>query len=144
MTHDELVQHQLWVLLFTLLSIAAFVIGIMISVIFYDWIIVALIRHLHIRVYPEAINIAMSIYSRPDTWTGDKMLQHAHVGTIDARYVKYLDVETRHGTWKPNAIERRIIFEAASWHYKQATKIRTDRIKGVIMQGLAQPVIAKS
>jgi hypothetical protein len=115
------------------------------TAIFFDRIIVALIRHLHIRVYPEAINIALSIYSRPDIWTEKNgHLHHVHLGTIDARKVGVVDVAMRAGTWAPNFIERRIIFEATSWHIKRTKQIKAESLKRDVMQKLTQPLISGS
>ena len=83
----------------------------------YDRIVVSLMRRFNICVYPTAISIAMLLIEHPEQWSADQhRMSHPDIGSIWTANDAYgLKIETAFGTWKPNAIERRIIRDAVDW-----------------------------
>ena len=83
----------------------------------YDRIIVSLMRRFNIHIYPTAISIAVLLTEHPEQWSSDKhYMSHPDIGSIWTANAAYgLRIETAFGTWKPNAIERRIIRDAVDW-----------------------------
>jgi hypothetical protein len=82
-----------------------------------DRIVVALVAYSGLPLFPLAMSIANLVYQKPDEWSaGSHKMTHRKVGSIwTANCAHGLHVETDFGCWKPNWIERRIIYDAVRW-----------------------------
>ena len=97
----------------------AFVGGAMFFGIHYDIVAVFVLRCLNAPVYQEARALAGTIYRHPEQWTvTSQQFEHPSLGKIRySQHANILEVEgPGFGVWGPNAIERRIIFDACQWY----------------------------
>jgi len=96
------------------------------AIVCYDRVIVYCMRLCNIRIYPEAVGIALLIYQHPDEWKpGTHRMFHPKIGDIwTANEAHGLHIETDVGKWVPNKIERRIIRDAVDWRIKTYVKMR--------------------
>lgn len=94
-----------------------------------DRFIVNIIRLFNIPVCQTAVMIAISIVQQPDQWRASShSLTHKEVGHIWSANGAYgLHLDTLSGKWKPNWIERRIIYEAVDWRLKNYIRVQTQK-----------------
>jgi hypothetical protein len=114
------------ILLFTALFGLVFTVPL-----YFDHVVVILLRRLGIPAYPTAVGIAVSIVNHPEQWSSDGYkLVHPDIGTIWIANAAYgIHVDTLMGRWTPNLIERRIIREAVDWRIGRYVR---DRLEVVV------------
>lgn len=85
----------------------------------YDRIIVFVLRKLQIYIFPTAIEISNSINRSPKLWeVTDKEVinKKANISIMTSYDADRLKVLIARVEWKPNKIERRIIWDASNSH----------------------------
>jgi hypothetical protein len=101
------------------LASCAVVFGAVVCAVNYDIVAVFFLRLVNAPVYLEARRIAGLIYQHPEQWTVSAYtFKHPAIGQIShASLPEILDLDGEgFGHWKPTAIERRIIADAARWY----------------------------
>lgn len=95
--------------------------GVVCVVTWHERIVLVLLCLFNVKVFPEARAVALLLYQHPEQWTSDDFrMSHATVGSIWIANEAYgLKVETPFGSWKPCALERRIIRDAVDWRLKE-------------------------
>jgi hypothetical protein len=103
----------------------AIVAGIIVAGVNFDRIAVFVLSVLNAPVYEEARRIAASIYNTPQQWKpGIYGLTHERIGSICSSSLAcslYLSGDA-YGTWQPNFVERRIIYDAVRWHRRMSIR----------------------
>lgn len=100
--------------------------GFIVAVVNGDRLVVIACCLLRLPVFVEARMIAALIHQRPEEWSsGRRSLHHASVGSITVSVAPlHVDVSTALGNWRPNAFERRIIWDAAQWRLRTYVRQR--------------------
>jgi hypothetical protein len=118
-------------ILLMIASLTALLIAVATILVHLDYVIVRLMRHFHIFLYPDAIKLAMSLESDPawQTYTAHSVV-HPTIGRIefhDCPSLLHLGIN-QHIDWKPNWIERRIIADSAQVMVRRMIREHLDRI----------------
>lgn len=110
------------------LAVAGFVIAAM----NYDYIAVLVLRMINAPVFPEARMVAALMYQHPEQWKADSYgMEHSKVGRMRLGY-RSIEISGPFGSWEPNTIERRILWEAIKWY-------RAAYIKSLLVKALDEP-----
>ena len=105
-------------------SMWALLMGAMAVLMNYDRIIARAVEWFEIPFWLEAQIIAASIHRSPEEWEVSRSsMKHPALGEINT--YSSISVEIfghRFGRWQPNAIERRIIWNAIEWRQRSAIR----------------------
>ena len=94
--------------------------GVVAAIMNFDRIAVLALREIETPFFREAWAVAELIYRRSEPWQVDRYeLTHPKVGRISHfGYAVGLSVSGPFGEWRPNFIERRIIWNAIAWRQR--------------------------
>jgi hypothetical protein len=102
-------------------------------------VLVVAVRGLGMGVFfPTAVGVATLIVNHPEQWSSDKYrLIHPDFGSIWIANQAYgLHFELPTGDWKPNLIERLIIWEAVEYHMQRYIR---DRLTIAVRKNMLLP-----